>query len=45
MSAHQYITIAILALTFALLIKSKLPPVAIFVGTITILLAPMVWPF
>jgi di/tricarboxylate transporter len=45
MSADQYITIAILALTFALLIKSKIPPVAIFVGaltlTITFRLAPL----
>ena len=45
MSADQYITIAILTLTFALLIKSKIPPVAIFVGaltlTITFRLAPL----
>jgi di/tricarboxylate transporter len=45
MSVNQYITIAILALTFALLIKSKIPPVAIFVGaltlTITFRLAPL----
>jgi di/tricarboxylate transporter len=45
MSADQYITIAILALTFALLIKSKIPPVAVFVGaltlTITFHLAPL----
>ena len=45
MSADQYITIAILALTFALLIKSKIPPVAVFVGaltlTITFRLAPL----
>jgi di/tricarboxylate transporter len=41
----QYITIAILSLTFALLIKGKLPPVAVFVGaltlTITFRLAPI----
>lgn len=40
-----YLTIAILALTFGLLIFSKLPPVAIFVGaltlTITFKLAPL----
>lgn len=46
MTADQYITIAILALTFALLIKSKIPPVAVFVGaltlTITFRLAPVV---
>jgi di/tricarboxylate transporter len=45
MSADQYITIAILILTFALLIKSKIPPVAVFVGaltlTITFRLAPL----
>jgi len=45
MSADQYITIAILALTFALLIRSKVPPVAVFVGaltlTITFHLAPL----
>jgi di/tricarboxylate transporter len=45
MSADQYITIAILTLTFTLLIKSKIPPVAIFVGaltlTITFRLAPL----
>jgi di/tricarboxylate transporter len=45
MTADQYITIAILALTFALLIKSKIPPVAVFVGaltlTITFRLAPL----
>jgi di/tricarboxylate transporter len=45
MSADQYITIAILALTFVLLIKSKIPPVAVFVGaltlTITFHLAPL----
>jgi di/tricarboxylate transporter len=45
MSVDQYITVAILALTFALLIKSKLPPVAVFVGaltlTITFRLAPL----
>ncbi len=45
MSVNQYITIAILALTFALVIKSKIPPVAIFVGaltlTITFRLAPL----
>jgi di/tricarboxylate transporter len=45
MSADQYITIAILALTFAFLIKSNIPPVAIFVGaltlTVTFRLAPL----
>jgi di/tricarboxylate transporter len=45
MPIDQYITIAILALTFALLIKSKFPPVAVFVGaltlTITFRLAPL----
>ena len=45
MSTDQYITTAILALTFALLIKSKVPPVAVFVGaltlTITFHLAPL----
>jgi hypothetical protein len=45
MTADQYITIAILALTFALLIKSKIPPVAVFVSaltlTITFRLAPL----
>ena len=45
MSADQYITIAILALTFVLLIKSNIPPVAVFVGsltlTITFRLAPL----
>ena len=45
MTADQYITIAILTLTFALLIKSKIPPVAVFVGaltlTITFRLAPL----
>lgn len=45
MTLNALITIAILSLTFALLIKSKLPPVAIFVGaltlTITFRLAPL----
>jgi len=45
MSTDQYITIAILALTFALLIRSRVPPVAVFVGaltlTITFRLAPL----
>ena len=45
MSLDAYITIIILAITFALLIKSKIPPVAIFVGaltlTITFRLAPL----
>ncbi len=45
MTTDQYITIAILALTFTLLIKSKIPPVAVFVGaltlTITFRLAPL----
>jgi len=45
MSVDQYITIAILALTFAFLIKGKISPVAIFVGaltlTITFRLAPL----
>jgi hypothetical protein len=45
MSAEQYITIAILAVTFALLIKSTIPPVTVFVGaltlTITFCLAPL----
>lgn len=45
MTIDAYITIAILALTFGLLIKTKLPPVAIFVGalalTMTFGLAPM----
>jgi di/tricarboxylate transporter len=45
MSIDAYVTITILALTFGLLIKTKLPPVAIFVGalalTMTFGLAPM----
>ena len=45
MSVDQLITIAILALTFALLIKSNIQPVAVFVGaltlTITFRLAPL----
>ena len=45
MSIDAYLTIIILAITFALLIKSKIPPVAIFVGaltlTITFRLAPL----
>ena len=45
MSQDALITIAILATTFALLIKTKLPPVAVFLGaltlTITFRLAPM----
>jgi hypothetical protein len=36
MSIDAYITIIILAITFALLIKSKIPPVAIFVGALTL---------
>ena len=36
MSADQYITIAILALTFVFLIKSNIPPVAVFVGALTL---------
>ena len=46
MSTDAYITIGILAVTFGLLIKTKIPPVAIFVGaltmTITFRLAPLV---
>ena len=45
MSFDAYLTLAILALTFALLIKTKIPPVAIFLGaltlTITFRLAPV----
>ncbi len=45
MTTDQYLTIAILAVTFGLLIKSKIPPVAVFVGaltlTITFRLAPL----
>lgn len=45
MTADQTITIVILALTFVLLIRGKLPPVAVFVGaltlTITFRLAPL----
>ncbi len=45
MTVEQYLTIAILAVTFALLIRSKIPPVAVFVGaltlTITFRLAPL----
>ena len=45
MSLDAYVTIIILAITFALLIKSKIPPVAIFAGaltlTITFRLAPL----
>ncbi len=36
MTADQYITITILALTFTLLIKSEIPPVAVFVGALTL---------
>jgi di/tricarboxylate transporter len=36
MSVDHYITIAILVLTFALLIKSKIPPVAVFIGALTL---------
>jgi len=39
MSIHAYITIAILALTFGLLIKTKIPPVAVFVGALTFTMA------
>ena len=39
MTADQYITIAILALTFALLIKSKVPPVAVFMFPISMVMA------
>ncbi len=45
MTVEQYLTIAILAVTFALLIRSRIPPVAVFVGaltlTITFRLAPL----
>ena len=45
MPADQYVTIAILALTFDLLIRGRVPPVAVFVGaltlTITFRLAPL----
>jgi len=44
-SADQYRTIVVLALTFALLIKSNIPPGAVFVDaltlTITFRLAPL----
>lgn len=36
MSVDAYITIAILALTFGLLIKTKLPPVAVFVAALAL---------
>jgi len=46
MSTDAYITIGILGITFGFLIKTKIPPVAIFVGaltmTITFRLAPLV---
>jgi len=45
MSADPYITLAILALIFARLIKSKIPPVAISAGVITFLQAPLISPF
>lgn len=35
MGIEAYITIAILSVTFALLIKTKTPPVAVFVGALT----------
>jgi di/tricarboxylate transporter len=45
MTINAYITIAILALTFGLLIKTKLPPAAVFLGalvlTMTFRLAPL----
>lgn len=45
MSFDAYLTLAILALTFVLLIKTRIPPVAIFLGaltlTITFRLAPL----
>jgi di/tricarboxylate transporter len=45
MSIDAYLTLAILALTFVLLIKTRIPPVAIFLGaltlTITFRLAPL----
>jgi len=36
MATNAYFTIGILALTFALLIKTKLPPMAIFLGALTL---------
>jgi di/tricarboxylate transporter len=36
MALNAYFTIGILALTFALLIKTKLPPMAIFMGALTL---------
>jgi di/tricarboxylate transporter len=39
MSIDAYLTIAILALTFGLLIKTKIPPVAVFVGALTLTMA------
>ena len=36
MSVEAYITIGILALAFGLLIKTRLPPVIIFVGALTL---------
>jgi hypothetical protein len=45
MSIEAYITIAVLSLTFVLLIKTKIPSVAVFVGaltmTITFRVAPL----
>ena len=45
MSFEAYLTLAILALAFALLFKTQIPPVAIFAGaltlTITFRLAPL----
>lgn len=45
MTIDAYITIAILAITFGLLIKTKLPPAAVFLGalvlTMTFRLAPL----
>lgn len=39
MSVDAYLTITILALTFVLLIKTKIPPVAVFVGALTLTMA------
>ena len=36
MTLNAYLTLAILVLTFSLLIKTKLPPTAIFLGALAL---------
>ena len=49
MTTEAYLTLVILVITIVLLIRGRIPPVAVFVGALTATmafqLAPLIWPF